>query len=193
MPVFMTKDHATVAAPRAAAAARETTDLSVGKPQAQRAGEAGSCASTCSGASALPFPEQELVVANTFITLPLEGAGAARRASSCPPRIRTPCTVMLRNLPNRAKPAKVEEHATALGFREFQAHLPIDARTGVNKGYAFVRFPDEAAALRFCAAVHGTRLPGTLSTKRLVAVKAANQGGPLKPRAAHFAHARGPA
>merc|ERR1719253_2118582 len=65
----------------------------------------------------LPFPVQEFTVNNTFIEL--SAPAAWRRSDSCPPRIRTPCTVMLRHIPNRAKQARIEEHLSALGFPEY--------------------------------------------------------------------------
>jgi RNA recognition motif-containing protein len=91
---------------------------------------------------------------------------------------------MLRNLPNRAKLERIEEHLKKLGFAGAGLYLPLDTRTGVNRGYCFVRFVDEAEAARFCASVHNSRLPGTTANckKRLVAVLAANQGAPLRPR-----------
>lgn len=95
-----------------------------------------------------------------------------------------PATLMLRNLPNRAKKDRIEEHMHSLGFHDFELHLPIDSRTGVNKGYAFIRLSDEATALRFIASVEQTQLPGgnSTSTKQLTAFFAANQGAPLALR-----------
>jgi len=142
-------------------------------------------ASTVSTLAELPLVvEDELEVENTFVTLKKP---AARRRSSCPPRIRTPCTVMLRHLPNRAKQQRIDDHVQALGFTEYKLHLPIDARTGVNKGYCFVRFYDEETAAEFCRSVDQTQLPaapGTSSgsSKRLTAVLAANQTASLRPR-----------
>jgi len=114
---------------------------------------------------------------------------ASVRSSSAPPRVTIPLTVMLRNLPNRAKQARVEEHLMSLGFMQFQLHLPIDARTGVNKGYAFIRLPDEQTARSFCEKVDQTQLPGPQagcgSRKKLVAVVAASQERvPYKKRTA---------
>jgi len=130
----------------------------------------------------LPCLVEDFEVEKTFITV--RPVGSRKRESSCPARIHTPTTVMLRNLPNRAKQDRIEEHLRKLGFAESGLYLPLDTRTGVNRGYCFVRFMDEASAQRFCKAVHNTRLPGTTSNcvKRLVAVFAANQGAPLRPR-----------
>jgi hypothetical protein len=146
-------------------------------------------AASAKGAAPQAFPNQEMPVKNTFISLPVEvPEGSRRRNESCPPRIRTPCTVMLRHIPNRAKLPRIEEHLHALGFHGCGVHLPLDARTGVNKGYAFVRLDGEEMAAAFCAAVFQTRLPGaSSSSKRLMAVPAANQGAPLRPR--HQAYA----
>lgn len=101
-----------------------------------------------------------------------------------PPRSSAPATLMLRNLPNRAKKDRIEEHMHSLGFFDFELHLPIDSRTGVNKGYAFIRLPDEGTALKFITAVEKTQLPGGNSTsnKLLTAFFAANQGAPLALR-----------
>lgn len=124
----------------------------------------------------------EFTVENTFITV--QRAPAAKRSGSCPPRIRTPITLMLRNLPNRAKQARIEQHLTALGCPPAGLYVPVDGRTGVNRGYCFVRFLDEATAHKFRTVVSGTQLPGTTAhcTKRLEAVFATNQGAPLRPR-----------
>jgi len=131
----------------------------------------------------LPCLVEDYEVEKTFITVRPAG-GARKRESSCPARIHTPTTVMLRNLPNRAKQDRIEEHLRKLGFADAGLYLPLDTRTGVNRGYCFIRFVEEATAQRFCKAVHQTRLPGTTSNcvKRLVAVFAANQGAPLRPR-----------
>jgi hypothetical protein len=99
--------------------------------------------------------------------------GAQKRSSSAPAKVRLNVTLMLRNLPNRAKPQRVEEHLNSLGFTEFTLHLPIDARTGVNKGYCFVRL-DESLAAAVCAKVDGTQL-GSGSKKKLCAVIAESQ------------------
>jgi hypothetical protein len=129
----------------------------------------------------LPFLAPDFEVSKTFVTVK---PAAAKRRSSCPARVHTPATVMLRNLPNRAKQDRIEEHMHSIGFHDFGIHLPIDSRTGVNKGYAFIRLEDEAMAKAFMKAVERTRLPGTSSnsSKRLTAVYAANQGAPLRPR-----------
>jgi len=147
-------------------------------------------ATTCSDVARTPMKLKELPclaedyeVEKTFITVrPV--SGSRKRESSCPGRIHTPTTVMLRNLPNRAKQERIEEHLKKLGFAGAGLYLPLDTRTGVNRGYCFVRFVDEAEAQRFCASVHNSRLPGTTANckKRLVAVLAANQGAPLRPR-----------
>lgn len=90
---------------------------------------------------------------------------------------------MLRHLPNRCKRERIEEHVRSLGFPNFTMHLPLDTRTGVNKGYCFVRFQESHDAWLFCQRVFDTQIVGTkASTKRLMAILAANQGAPLKPR-----------
>ena len=129
----------------------------------------------------LPFLAPDFEVTKTFVTVK---PAAAKRRSSCPARVHTPCTVMLRNLPNRAKQSRIEDHMNLLGFNEFGIYLPLDNHTGVNRGYAFVRLEDEETAKCFMKAVERTKLPDTsaVSSKRLTTVFAANQGAPLRPR-----------
>lgn len=148
--------------------------------QSDDASTAGSTAATESDGSVKDHKAPELCKAATSPDLRAEARSyASRRSASSPPRLTIPLTVMLRNLPNRAKQARVEEHLIQLGFTQFQLHLPIDARTGVNKGYAFVRLPDERMARAFCDKVDGTQLPGPQagsgSRKKLAAVVAASQ------------------
>jgi hypothetical protein len=121
-------------------------------------------------------------VEKTFVTVKPEAIASpssARRNQSCPPRVAQPCTVMLRNLPNRAKARRIEEHLNNLGFKDFTMYLPLDPRTGVNKGYVFVRLADRASALAVIQAIHHTRLPdvpGSRSHKKLTAAFAVDQG-----------------
>jgi len=115
---------------------------------------------------------------------PLPSGDKGTFASSGPGPQAAPATLMLRNLPNRAKKDRIEEHMHQLGFQEYELHLPIDSRTGVNKGYAFIRLPSEVTAPALHRAVEKTQLPGgnSTSTKLLTAFFAANQGAPLALR-----------
>jgi len=124
----------------------------------------------------LPFEQQEYFLTNTFVAVPDDApAGARRRTRSSPPSVSVPVTVMLRNLPNRAKSAKVLEHVKDLGFPSFKLHVPIDCRSGVNKGYCFVQLPNMDLAAKFCSAVDQTQLPASGSTKKLHAMFACDQ------------------
>ena len=55
----------------------------------------------------LPFQEQPIHVKHTFVTI--HEHPPQRRRRSCPPRIRTPCTVMVRHFPNRAQAPKASQ------------------------------------------------------------------------------------
>jgi RNA recognition motif-containing protein len=126
----------------------------------------------------LPFEQQEYFLTKTFVAVPDEAPthpGARRRTRSSPPSFSVPVTVMLRNLPNRAKSAKVLEHVKDLGFPSFKLHVPIDCRSGVNKGYCFVQLPSMELAAKFCSAVDQTQLPASGSTKKLHAMFACDQ------------------
>jgi len=121
-------------------------------------------------------------LSNTFVAVEEEEPprGARRRTQSAPPDVAVPVTVMLRNLPNRAKASRVLEHVKELGFVNFKLHLPIDSRSGVNKGYAFVQLPTVELASSFCALVDQTQLaplPGSCSgsSKKLTAMYACDQ------------------
>lgn len=124
---------------------------------------------------------KDFVVCKALTSPELKSPRAARagrtsrtkRSASAPPKVRVSVTLMLRNLPNRAKPQRVEEHLNSLGYFEFTLHLPIDARTGVNKGYCFVRL-DDSLAEGMCEKVDGTQL-GSGSKKKLCAVIAESQ------------------
>lgn len=122
-------------------------------------------------------------IQNTFIHVDEESTSvpAKRRSASCPAdlrRMRHPrTTVCLRNLPNRTKVDRVEAHLKTLGCGDAEAvHMPMDKKTLVNKGYAFIKFHDEDAATDFIASVEGTRIQGSQSSKRLTASFAARQG-----------------
>merc|ERR1719253_1092748 len=111
----------------------------------------------------------------------LDPAGTQNFASLPKSRDIEGCKVMLRNLPNRAKKQRGAAFVKDLGFGALQLQVPIDEKTGINKGYAFVRFQSRQEAQRFCDTVSDTQLPGppgaTSSLKRLTAVFAQRQPG----------------
>lgn len=103
-----------------------------------------------------------------------EGAAIARPEEA---ESRGAVTVMLRNLPNRAKTDRVREHVVAIGFPDVvKVSLPTDRKTGCNKGYAFLEFPDKRMALDFITQVSETQLAGSESPKRLEANLSKRQG-----------------
>jgi len=107
-------------------------------------------------------------IKNSFVEVDESEAPARKRRSSCPARLRhVRTTVMLSNLPNRAQEHQVRAHVATLGADVQELTLPMDKRTGVNRGYAFCKFDDEDAARDFIALVEGTQIEGSKSKKRL--------------------------
>ncbi|XP_043714737.1 protein MEI2-like 6 [Telopea speciosissima] len=107
------------------------------------------------------------------VPLPLQTKG-----SSPPPRflgldqkkIRDSTSVMVRHIPSKLSREMLinlldkhcEEENTKIGMGSSSAvsaydfvYLPIDFRTGVNKGYAFVNFTSKTAVERFKTSFHG--------------------------------------
>jgi hypothetical protein len=128
------------------------------------------------------LPREAFKIRNTFVEVEeaAEDAPAKRRSRSCPRNfmrtVQERTTVCLRNLPNRALPARLEAHLEEIGFAFEAMHMPLDRKTSVNKGYAFIKFTDEDTALDFITCVEGTQLGGSRSSKRLTACFAARQG-----------------
>merc|ERR1719181_65632 len=128
-------------------------------------------------------PRENFAVKHTFVTVEEDETvelrkRASKRRSSCPPNLlkmqHNPETVvMLQNLPNRATKVKVQSHVVSLGVKpDVVLDLPLDRRTGVNKGYAFLTFHSMKDAKKFVKNVEGTQLRGSRSAKRLAAVLA---------------------
>jgi RNA recognition motif-containing protein len=46
-------------------------------------------------------------------------------------------------------------------------YIPLDTKTGVGKGYAFVHFTDEASAVEFMSKANGKRLPRSNNPKTM--------------------------
>merc|ERR1719453_2085590 len=89
-------------------------------------------------------------------------------------------SVMVRNLPNRAKLEHLCGHIAEMGLRPCvgAVHLPVDPRTGVNKGYAFVSVAAENAQ-HFMDSLEGTQVQGFMSQKRISACLADKQNRAL--------------
>lgn len=106
--------------------------------------------------------------ASTAASTDAEASTAEQVALAC---LEEDCIcVMVRNLPNRCKLAALVAHLEAYGVLDccFQIHLPVDPRTGVNKGYAFVQVVQDEQQ-RFMETLSGTQLSGFLSQKRVEA------------------------
>lgn len=85
--------------------------------------------------------------------------------------------VRIGNLPNRAKPGRLRAFASDLGLHAAvdSIYVPLDAKTGVGKGYAFVHFSDEASAHAFMRKADGQRLPRCHSPKLMHTTIASRQ------------------
>jgi len=154
------------------------------------------CAMCLSNGSSPAFCAMQIPyeVVRTFVTIPDPPQGSKRRTQSSPPAVRggdaqkpvqtTQTTVMVRNLPNRAKLVRFQEHLINLGGADLyeSVYMPVDTRTGMNKGYAFVHFKTPALAAQFTTKVAGTKLPGSQSSKVLAVSEAKQPGLASKPR-----------
>lgn len=122
-----------------------------------------------------PTPETQSATSNNFSATASTAASTDAEASTAE-QVALACLeedcicVMVRNLPNRCKLAALVAHLEACGVLEccFQIHLPVDPRTGVNKGYAFVQVVQDEQQ-RFMDTLTGTQLTGFLSQKRVEA------------------------
>jgi hypothetical protein len=140
-------------------------------------------------ASHVGLPEG-VYVQNTFITVrPDYDHEPIRRTRSCPPSVRAEAptrragcgqavTVLIQNLPIRGRVSSIFSHLDNLGFdgQYDYVHAPIDTRTRMLKGFAFVNFAHVADAARLMARLGGTQLEGSESKRTLCASLATNQG-----------------
>jgi RNA recognition motif-containing protein len=149
---------------------------------------------------ALPLElPSDVVVFKTFVSLRSDFArDSVRRSQSCPPemcfelegadsaaveplpRITSsgPTTLLLHNLPLRGRILSVLGHLDALGLEGTYDYVyaPVDTRTHMLKGYAFVNFTGPADAQRCLRRIEGTRLKGSSSKRTITACAAARQG-----------------
>lgn len=105
--------------------------------------------------------------------------GAQSRPKQVPRPTGHETTLMIRNLPNRAKAMRLLEKMDEAGFAGAYdyVYIPLDPQSWVNKGYAFVNFTDPAAARAFASVVEGIPMEnGTRSSKKMTASPAKLQG-----------------
>mmetsp|Transcript_5800 Transcript_5800/g.14113 ORF Transcript_5800/g.14113 Transcript_5800/m.14113 type:complete len:176 (+) Transcript_5800:79-606(+) len=76
-------------------------------------------------------------------------------------------TMMLRNIPNRSKVEDVRELLDLNGFANqyHRIHLPHDARSRCNLGYAFIDFSSAETFQLAMARLGGQRFPNSQSSK----------------------------
>lgn len=132
---------------------------------------------------------QDVVVKHTFVALQSDFACEEPRAASCPPRLRfapsastgsepAPTTLLIQHLPLRSRAVQLFAHLDSHGFagKYDYVHLPVDPRTRLVKGFAFVNFPDPADARRCLACIASTQLAESRSVRKLAACVALQQG-----------------
>jgi len=86
-------------------------------------------------------------------------------------------TIRVGNLPNRAKLERIQAYLEDLHMQAYvdSIYMPLDRKTGVCKGYAFLHFTDEAVAMRFCEQAEGQTLPRSVSPKQMCTSFASRQ------------------
>jgi hypothetical protein len=109
-----------------------------------------------------------------------KGAGATQsRPKQVPRPTGHETTLMIRNIPNRAKSTRLLEKMDEAGFAGAYdyVYIPLDPQSWVNKGYAFVNFTEPAAARAFASIVEGIPMESsTRSAKKMTASPAKLQG-----------------
>jgi len=87
-------------------------------------------------------------------------------------------TAMIRQIPSGYTQRKLMREINCAGFlgRYDFFYLPMDARSHVNRGFAFVNFTSEAAAAEFYNKFHETRLKHIKSDKAILVLPADIQG-----------------
>ena len=85
----------------------------------------------------------ELVEKNTFLTV--EKVTSRRRCSSCPSTSRPGpvCNIIVRNIPCRYDRRRILIFILRHGVVFAAVNLPMDRKSGNNKGYFFLEVPDE--------------------------------------------------
>jgi len=93
-------------------------------------------------------------------------------------------TIRIGNLPNRAKPDRIKAFIDDLGMGECvdSIYIPLDGKTGVGKGYAFVHFMDEDTAAEFTHKAQGATLPRSNSPKEMSISYASRQAIATVPK-----------
>jgi len=87
-------------------------------------------------------------------------------------------TAMIRHIPSGYTQRKLMREIDRAGFvgRHDFFYLPMDARSSMNRGFAFVNFTSEAAAAEFYNKFHGTQLKHIKSDKAIMVLPADIQG-----------------
>lgn len=93
-------------------------------------------------------------------------------------------TIRIGNLPNRAKLERIQSFLEDLSLMKYcdSIYMPLDRKTGVCKGYAFLHFTDEAMALQFCKQADGQTLPRSVSPKQMCTSFASRQQAATIPK-----------
>jgi hypothetical protein len=93
-------------------------------------------------------------------------------------------TIRIGNLPNRAKPERIKAFIDDMGLGGCvdSIYIPLDGKTGVGKGYAFVHFMDDDVAAEFASKADGAHLPRSNSPKQMTISYASRQAVATVPK-----------